>query len=271
MDKPSSPRPRSDAREPAAIAFAGIAKRYRGREVLRDVSFEVPAGSSTAVAGVNGAGKSTLLRCLLDFCQADAGSIRIDGRDSTELQARRALGWLPERFVPPAHLDARECLHWLAGLRGMPLDAARLETLSAQLGLDEPALRTRARDLSKGMTQKLGLVSIGLSASPTWVLDEPMSGLDPLARRHVTRLIEGARHDGRTILFTSHGLRDLPALCDQLVVLHEGSVRFCGSPAQFSHQYGSDDLETAFLECVAPAAPEDGNGCRRASAAQAMA
>ena len=131
--------------------------------------------------------------------------------------------------------------------------------------------RCRARELSKGMTQKLGLVSIGLSPCPIWVLDEPMSGLDPLARRHVARLIDGARRDGRTILFTSHGLRDLPALCDQLVVLHEGCVRFCGSPAQFSGQYGTDDLEAAFLQCVAPAAPEGGSAHRDAPAAQAMA
>jgi ABC-2 type transport system ATP-binding protein len=218
--------------------------------VLRDVSFDVATGTSVALAGVNGAGKSTLLRCLLDFARPDSGQIFIGQRDSDHVHARAQLGWLPERFVPPAHLNARECLLWLAGLRGTPLDPVRMAAMAAQLGLDERALTTRVRELSKGMTQKLGLMSIGLSACPIWVLDEPMSGLDPLARRNVTGLIEGARHSGRTVLFTTHGLRDLPALCDQLVVLHDGTVRFCGSPDAFAARYGTADLDRAFLACL---------------------
>ncbi len=243
---------------PAAIRFRAVAKRYRGREVLRAVSFDVPLGCSLAIAGVNGAGKSTLLRCLLDFARPDSGQILIGNRDSDHLHARAELGWLPERFVPPAHLDARECLEWLAGLRGSRLDVVRMEAMAADLGLDARALSTRVRDLSKGMTQKLGLMSIGLSGCPIWVLDEPMSGLDPLARRNVARLIDGARNAGRTILFTTHGLRDLPALCDRLVVLHDGAVRFCGTLDEFAGLYGSTDLELAFLACLqdsTPAAP----------------
>ena len=240
---------------PSAIRFRAVAKRFRGRDVLRDVSFEVPQGCSLAIAGVNGAGKSTLLRCLLDFARPDAGEILIGNRDSDHLHARAEIGWLPERFVPPAHLDARECLEWLAGLRGDRLDVPRMEAMAAELGLDARALKTRVRELSKGMTQKLGLMSIGLSDCPIWVLDEPMSGLDPLARRNVARLIDGARAAGRTVLFTTHGLRDLPALCDRLVVLHGGAVRFCGTLEAFAALYGSTDLELAFLACLQDAVP----------------
>lgn len=240
---------------PAAIRFRSVAKRYRGRDVLRDVSFDVPQGSSVAIAGLNGAGKSTLLRCLLDFARPDSGEIFIGHRDSDHLYARAELGWLPERFIPPAHLTARECLAWLAGLRGSDLDVPRMEALAVDLGLDARALASRVRDLSKGMTQKLGLMSIGLSDCPVWVLDEPMSGLDPLARRNVTRLIDRARAAGRTVLFTTHGLRDLPALCDWLVVLHDGTVRFCGTPGELAATYGSPDLELAFLACLQGAVP----------------
>jgi len=87
------------------------------------------------------------------------------------------------------------------------------------------------------------------------VLDEPMSGLDPLARRNVTRLIDGARAAGRTVLFTTHGLRDLPTLCDGLVVLHGGTVRFCGSIDEFARRYESSDLELAFLACLQDPSP----------------
>lgn len=234
----------------AAIRFCSVAKRYRGRDVLRDVSFTVPAGSSVAIAGVNGAGKSTLLRCLLDFTEPDGGWIRIGERDHHGLDARSQVAWLPERFVPPAHLSAGECLHWLAGLRGARVDESLMRSLADDLGLGAGALQKRVRELSKGMTQKLGLMSIGLSDCPIWILDEPMSGLDPLARRNVARLLDAARHAGRTVLFTSHGLRDLPALCEQLVVLHDGSVRFCGTPREFGERHGSEDLEEAFLSCI---------------------
>lgn len=246
---------------PSAIRFRAVAKRFHGRDVLRDVSFDVPQGCSVAIAGVNGAGKSTLLRCLLDLARPDSGQIFIGHRESNHLHARAELGWLPERFVPPAHLNARECLEWLAGLRGTNLDVPRMDAMAAELGLDARALDSRVRELSKGMNQKIGLMSIGLSDCPIWVLDEPMSGLDPLARRNVTRLIEGARAAGRTVLFTTHGLRDLPALCDRLVVLHDGAVRFCGTVEAFAAQYGSSDLELAFLACLQESSP--GAACAR--------
>ena len=250
METQSARRSASARGAKAAISFCSIAKRYRGREVLRQVSFDVAPGSSTAIAGVNGAGKSTLLRCLLDFCRPDEGQILIQGQDHAQIGARAALGWLPERFVAPAHLNARETLQWLAGLRGGVLDTSRLEDFAARLGLDAYALKMRVRELSKGTSQKLGLLSIGLSDCPIWVLDEPMSGLDAQARRSTAQLIEQARRSGRTILFSAHGLRELPAICDQLVVLHEGAVRFCGEPQEFGARYGTQDLEAALLACL---------------------
>ncbi len=254
----SGSAPSAQAPRGAALRFESVSKRYRARAILRDVSFEVADGVSTAIAGINGAGKSTLLRCLLDFIRPDSGHIFIQGHEHRDTAARAALGWLPERFVPPAHLSARECLDWLAGLRGAVLDHGAMRDMAEELGLGTDPLEVRVRELSKGMTQKLGLMSIGLSACPIWVLDEPMSGLDPQARRSVTRLIDGARRSGRTVLFTSHGLRDLPSLCDQLIVLHEGIVRYAGTPQGFGTRYGSADLETAFLACIE--APDAGHG-----------
>jgi ABC-2 type transport system ATP-binding protein len=250
MDQAMQPNAGAAGAAEPAIRFAGVAKRYRGRPVLRDVGFDVPEGASVALVGVNGAGKSTLLQCLLDFAPLDAGQIGIRGRDHRDIAAREALAWMPERFAPPAHRSARECLHWLAGLRGLELDDTRVAPLACALGLDGRVLEMPVRELSKGMTQKLGLMAIGLSACPIWVLDEPMSGLDPLARRAVARLIDTARQERRTVLFTAHGLRELPQLCDRLVVLHEGALRFCGTPQSFAACYGDADLEQAFLTCI---------------------
>lgn len=240
------------ARAPA-LRFAHVGKRYRGRAVLRDVSFEVPAGSSTAVVGLNGVGKSTLLRCLLDFARPDEGRIEIRGRAHGELNARAALAWLPERFVPPAHLTGHEALRWLAGLRGDAFAQAPVESTARELGLAAGALERRVGELSKGMTQKVGLISVHLSGRPIWILDEPMSGLDPQARAEVAALLGQARARGQTLLFTSHDLRDLAPLCDQIIVLHEGQVAFAGAPAALAGAGG--DLEAAFLALVAGSAP----------------
>ncbi len=262
MNSASEPRPGRAPNCAAAIRYCAVAKRYRGRSVLRNVSFAVPANSSTAIVGLNGVGKSTLLRCLLDFTRPDEGQILIGSRDHGDIRARTELAWLPERFVPPSHLTARECLRWLAGLRGCDLDAEQLAATAERLGLANGVLDRRVGELSKGMSQKLGLISISLSQCPIWVLDEPMSGLDPQARRDVSVLLDGARRSGRTLLFTSHELRDLPALCDHVVVLHEGEVRFAGTPAELGARYfdasadgaaaskPAPDLEAAFLACV---------------------
>lgn len=250
MDMQTARRPASAPGTTAAIRFCGVAKHYRGRQVLRQVSFDVAPGTSTAIAGVNGAGKSTLLRCLLDFCQPDEGQILILGQDHARIGARSALGWLPERFVTPAHLNARETLQWLAGLRGEVLPTKQLEALAARFGLDAHALKARVRELSKGTSQKLGLLSVALSGSPIWVLDEPMSGLDAQARRTAASLIDEARRSGRTVLFSAHGLRELPAICDQLVVLHDGAVHFCGHPQELCAHYATQDLEAALLACL---------------------
>jgi len=244
-----------------ALHFSAVCKRYRGRSVLDALDIAVPAGSSTAIVGLNGAGKSTLLRCLLDFIRPDSGSIHIHGRPHTDLAARAQLAWLPERFVPPAHLSARETLQWLAGLRGERLDKDAVAACADRLGLAHSALARRVGELSKGMTQKLGLMSIALAKRPVWVLDEPMSGLDPQARRDVAGLLDTARGEGRTVLFTSHGLRDLPALCDRIAVVHGGRVVFAGTPGELAVRHGAaqggggatPDLESAFLDCLAAA------------------
>jgi len=238
-------------RSVSAVDVHGISKCYgRARAALSDVSLTVASGECVAVAGVNGAGKTTLLRCLLDFTRPDAGRISIMGTDSRRPESRRALAWLPERFLPSPHLTGRETLSMLAGLQDQHWSAERIAAALAELEFPADALDRRTRLYSKGMMQKLGLASAVLQDKPLLVLDEPMSGLDPMARRFLGGVLSRLRADGKTLVFTSHAPADIERLADRLALLHAGRLLFLGPPAQLCSAHGADDLESAFIACI---------------------
>jgi ABC-2 type transport system ATP-binding protein len=118
------------------------------------------------------------------------------------------------------------------------------------LDLDAGALGRPVRAYSKGMTQKLGLAACFLSRRELYVLDEPMSGLDPKARACVKALLARLRGEGRTLFFTSHALADIEEICDRMVVLHQGVPYFSGAPRSLCEHYGENSTERAFLRCI---------------------
>ncbi len=230
-----------------AIQFRQISKAYRHNKALDGISFSSAGAESIAIVGINGAGKTTLLRCLLDFTRADHGEISIAGVSNREPRARRAIAYLPERFVVPPHLTGIESLKYLADLNGRSFDADCLSHTLARFDFPVHALRKSVRDYSKGMVQKLGLASIVLSRKPWLILDEPMSGLDPQGRRLVIKLINEARTAGQGVLFTTHALQDLENLCDRMMVIHNGRLIFFGLPTTLLARHDTSDLERAFL------------------------
>lgn len=238
-----------------AIQINQISKRYRQQLVLDAVSLHTRGPECVAIVGINGAGKTTLLRCLLDFTAPDNGDIHIDGRSSRDPLSRSGLAYLPERFVPPAHLTGIECLRLLSELGQQSLDEARAQALLAELEFPLPALRSPTRNYSKGMAQKLGLVAAAMSHKPWLILDEPMSGLDPQSRRSVVELIRRARGLGHGVLFTTHVLHDLPGLCDRLLLIHQGAAIFDGTPAELIERHTSSTLEQAFLSEISRHSP----------------
>lgn len=235
---------------PAAVEFSGVCRQFRGTTAAADISFSVAAGECFALVGVNGAGKTTLLRCMLDYCRADRGSIHLFGIPSIRADARSQVAWLPERFAPPYYLTGEDYLRYHAALRGMPHDASAALARLQDLDFDPAALARPARTFSKGMLQKLGLAACLLARRPLTVLDEPMSGLDPLARARVRAALSGLRSDGRTLLFSSHSLEDVAALCDRLAVIHRGRLAYAGTPAGLCERTGTSVLEQAFLRCI---------------------
>jgi len=237
-----------------ALRFDRVSKSYGAIAALRNIEFEVATGVCYGLAGVNGAGKTTLIKCLLDFCTMDTGSIDICGRSSADPAARASLAYLPERFAPPYFLRGEEFLRHMLGLHGVDYDAPSVAAAVAALDLDPSALERPVRGYSKGMTQKLGLAACLLARRDVYVLDEPMSGLDPKARALAKAQFRALRAAGHTLFFTSHVLADIEELCDRMAILHDGALRYQGTPAELAARHAGASLEAAFLQVIDDAA-----------------
>ena len=238
-----------------ALRFANVGKSFGGVPALVGVSLEVLRGECFGLVGENGAGKTTLIKCMLDFCETGGGGIEIFGVAHRLTAARAPLAYLPERFNPPFYLTGRDFLQYMLKLHRTPYDEAQVERMFTALDLDLAALAKPARTYSKGMTQKLGLASCLLSGKDLYVLDEPTGGLDPKARALLKRELMRLRDARRTVFLTSHALADVEEMCTRMAILHDGRLRFAGTPEELRCRFGLHDLELAFLACIAePAA-----------------
>jgi ABC-2 type transport system ATP-binding protein len=233
-----------------ALRVAALAKRYGRREALRGVDLEIAAGESFGLVGANGAGKTTLIKCVLDLCGYHAGEIEIFGTPARLPRSRARLGYVPERFMPPHHLRCGEFLEAMARLAGTRYDAARAARLLEELELEAGVLGLPVRQLSKGMTQKLGLAACLLVERDLYVLDEPMSGLDPAARVAVKSVLRRLGAEGRTLLLTSHVLVDVEELCSAMAVLEHGRLLYRGAPGALCERYAEKSLERAYMKCI---------------------
>jgi ABC-2 type transport system ATP-binding protein len=232
------------------VRFRGVSKSFGKTPVLRNVDLDIAPGEYFGLAGLNGAGKTTLIKCMLDFCRVDAGSIDLFGVAHVQPRSRARLAFLPERFVPPYYLTGRDFLSFMLRLQGRAYGEDAVVEMLAALDMDAAALAKPVRSYSKGMTQKLGLAACFLSGRDLYVLDEPMSGLDPKARACLKSLLVRLRTAGATLFFTSHALADIEEICDRMVVLHEGVPYFSGAPRALCEHYGESSMEQAFLRCI---------------------
>jgi ABC-2 type transport system ATP-binding protein len=233
-----------------ALGIAGLAKRYGKLGALEGVGLVVAAGEAFGLVGANGAGKTTLIKCILDLAACDAGEVKIFGVPARQPASRQRLSYLPERFNPPHYLRAREFLSMMLELAGQRYDEAAVVRLLEELELGSDVLPQPVRTLSKGMTQKLGLAGCFALERDLYVLDEPMSGLDPAARVAVKSVLRRLVAAGRTLFFTSHVLADVDELCSSIAVLERGRVRWRGTPAGLCKRYAEPTLEAAFMRCI---------------------
>ena len=233
-----------------ALQFQHVVKNYDKNPVLKGIDLEIYAGEFFGLVGMNGAGKTTLLKCLLDFCAVDQGSISIFGVNNQVTQARARLAFLPERFMPPYYLTGKDFLQYMLTLQNITYDQSQAEQALLAIDLDLSALSRSVRSYSKGMTQKLGLAACFLAQKDLYVLDEPMSGLDPKARALLKARLQALRATGGTLFFSSHALADVGEICDRMAILHEGQLRFIGTPTACCEHYGVSTLEQAYMCCI---------------------
>jgi len=233
-----------------ALRAVGLVKQFAKQRALDRVGLEFGPGVAAGLIGANGAGKTTFIKCALDLCAPDAGSVEIFGLDVRQAAARARLAYLPERFVPPHYLLGREFVAMTLALAGARYESAHAARLATELELEPQALERPVRQLSKGMTQKLGLAACFLLERDLYVLDEPMSGLDPAGRLAVKSVLRRLHRSGKALFFTSHVLSDVEELCSIIAVLEQGRLRFRGTPDELRLRYGAENLERAFLNCI---------------------
>lgn len=232
------------------IQFTDVSKRYAQQAVLSGVTLDVYEGETLGLVGVNGAGKTTMIKCLLDFTRVDTGKIEVYSISSTTSIARERLAYLPEKFTAPYYLTGKEFLKYMLGLYGVNYEHDNVVQMASTLDLDVAALDKEARKYSKGMSQKLGLCACLLSHKDLLIMDEPMSGLDPKARAYLKQYLLELKQQEKTLLFSTHMLTDVEKLCDRVAILHEGKIRFLGSPLECCTQFETRDFEQAYLRCV---------------------
>jgi len=236
------------------IEARGLNKRFGEVIAVHDVSFAARDGAITGLVGPNGAGKSTTLRMLYTVLRPDAGTAAIDQVDVVRepLAARSRLGVLPHASGLYPNLTARENIRYFGALHG--LEPASLEARVAELlrllELERIADR-RARGFSQGERIKVAIARALVHAPRNLILDEPTNGLDVMAIRTLRDVLRRLRDQGTCILFSSHVMQEVTALCDAAIVIGHGRVLAEGSPASIRSETGSADLEDAFVALLA--------------------
>ncbi|MBW3551356.1 MAG: ATP-binding cassette domain-containing protein [Proteobacteria bacterium] len=217
------------------------------------VDFEAPDGRITGLLGPNGAGKTTTLRMLYTLMKPDSGSVRVDGIDAAHDPAavRRALGVLPDARGVYKRLTARENIAYFGELHGMSKSAIaqRTQALSAALDMGE-ILDRQTEGFSQGQRTKTAIARALVHDPKNVILDEPTNGLDVMTTRAMRAFLLQLRGEGRCVIFSSHIMQEVAALCDRIVIIAKGQVVAAGSAEELRAQFGEANLEDAFVKAI---------------------
>ncbi len=242
------------------IRAEGLRKRFGSVIAVDDVSFTAPDGAVTGLLGPNGAGKTTSLRMVYGLMKPDAGRIEVDGMDllADPLAAQAHLGVLPDVSGLYPRLTPREHIHYFGRLHGIARADLEVRT---QHWIDLLDMRSfadrRVAGFSHGERTKVALARALVHQPQNILLDEPTNGLDVMSTRTVREVIRRLRADGRCVLFSSHVMQEVSALCDRIVVIAKGRVAAHGTPEELVQLTGTSSLEDAFVALTGVEAPSE--------------
>jgi ABC-2 type transport system ATP-binding protein len=232
----------------AAIEIQGLEKSYKTgffrnklKQGLKPLTLTVEEGEVFGCLGPNGAGKTTTLKLLLGLVFPSGGTARILGRELGDIEVKQFIGFLPEQPYFYDHLTPLELLDYYARLSGVDgRDRKRkVDSALARVGMSDSG-RTQLRKFSKGMLQRVGIAQAIVHDPKLVLLDEPMSGLDPIGRREVRDLVQQLNEEGKTIFFSTHILSDAETLCDRVAVLNKGELKGVGVVADLLREVSGD-------------------------------
>ncbi len=235
------------------IEVHDLHKAFGEVKAVDGVSFDARDGEITGLLGPNGAGKTTTLRMLYTLMKPDSGQVRVDGIDAAvdPVAVRRRLGVLPDAHGLYKHLTARENIDYFGRLQGMEaaLLAERRDALIQALDMADFATR-RTEGFSQGQRVKTAIARALVHDPENVLLDEPTNGLDVMATRAMRTFMRKLRDEGRCVLFSSHIMQEVGALCDRIVVIARGRVAADATPDELREKTGEANLEDAFVKII---------------------
>jgi ABC-2 type transport system ATP-binding protein len=237
------------------IEFVNISKKFQNHFweknvlALDNVSFQIHEGDLIGFLGANGAGKTTLIKILMDFSRSTSGELKFDssfGKDTLEVRSK--IGYLPERAYLYQHLTGREFLEYAGSINGIP--RSELNTLikkwSEKIQIDY-ALDRKIKGYSKGMQQRLGFISALIHSPRLLILDEPLSGLDPIGRRDFKSILKELNESGVTIFFSSHIVSDVEEICNKVIFIEKGKLLYDGDIDSLILKHSSDQYRLRYV------------------------
>ena len=233
------------------ISIQNVTKTYGDKTAVAGFTAQVESGKITGFIGPNGAGKTTLIRMITGVLKPDAGTLELDGRniETQPLEAKKLFGFVPDSPDLLLRLTGREYAEFMADVYQVDPDTRkqRLEALAREFEMTD-ALDTRMSDYSHGMRQKAIIIGALMSDPDIWILDEPMTGLDPGAAWILKQKLKEHASRGKTVFFSTHVLEVAEKLCDRILVINQGQLKYDGTLENLQEQYPDKTLEEIFLE-----------------------
>ncbi len=231
------------------VVMTSVTKKYRSCVAVDAVSLHIEKGEFFALLGPNGAGKTTTVKMLLDLVRPTRGAITINGVSSNDPRARRSVGYCGENHRIPPHLTGRQYLRRVASLLGIPKHEAKekIATLVERVGMTGKE-SLESRTYSKGMSQRIALAAALIGEPALLILDEPVSGLDPVGIREVRNILEGLRPKGVTMILNSHLLSEVEKTCDTAAIMGNGRILIKDRLSAITG--GGETLEEVFVRIV---------------------